>query len=105
MKADQFVQLTIAEAARSFQAGELSPVELTRACLERIEALEPKLNAFVTLLPELAVAEARAAEERLGRGKRLGPLDGMPFAIKDLYETKGIRTTAGSKILADYVPA
>ena len=105
MKADQFVQLTIAEAARSFQAGELSPVELTRACLERIEALEPKLNAFVTLLPELAVAEARAAEERLGRGKRLGPLDGIPFAIKDLYETKGIRTTAGSKILADYVPA
>ena len=104
MKADQLVQLTIAEAARSFQAGELSPVELTRACLERIEALGPKLNAFVTLLPELAMAEARAAEERLGRGKRRGPLDGIPFAIKDLYETKGIRTTAGSKILADYVP-
>jgi len=104
MKVDQLVQLSIAEAARSFQAGELSPVELTRACLERIEALEPKLNAFVTLLPEAALAEARAAEERLGRGKRLGPLDGVPFAIKDLYETKGIRTTAGSKILADYVP-
>ena len=105
MKADQLVQLTIADAARSFQAGELSPVELTRACLERIEALEPRLNAFVTLLPELAMAEARAAEERLSRGERLGPLDGIPFAIKDLYETKGIRTTAGSKILADYVPA
>jgi len=105
MKADQLVQLTIAEAARSFQAGELSPVELTRAYLERIEALEPKLNAFVTLLPEPAMAEARAAEGRLGRGQRLGPLDGIPFAIKDLYETKGIRTTAGSKILADYVPA
>ena len=105
MKADQLVQLTIAEAARFFQAGELSPVELTRAYLERIEALEPKLNAFVTLLPEVAVAEARAAERRLGGGKRLGPLDGIPFAIKDLYETKGIRTTAGSKILADYVPA
>ncbi len=104
MKADQLVQLTIAEAARSFQAGELSPTELTRACLERIEALDPKLNAFVTLLPEAAVAEAAEAERRLGRGKRLGPLDGIPFAIKDLYETKGIRTTAGSKILADYVP-
>ncbi len=104
MKADQLVQLTIAEAARSFQAGELSPLELTRACLERIEALEPKLNAFITLLPELAVAEARAAERRLGRGKRLGPLDGIPFAIKDLYQTKSIRTTAGSKILADYIP-
>jgi aspartyl-tRNA(Asn)/glutamyl-tRNA(Gln) amidotransferase subunit A len=105
MKADQLVQLTIAEAARSFEAGELSPVDLTRACLERIEALEPKLNAFVTLLPELAVTEARAAEQRLGGDKRLGPLDGIPFAIKDLYETRGIRTTAGSKILADYVPA
>jgi aspartyl-tRNA(Asn)/glutamyl-tRNA(Gln) amidotransferase subunit A len=105
MKADQLVQITIAGAARSFQAGELSPVELTRHYLERIEVLEPKLNAFVTLLPELATAEARAAERRLGRGKRLGPLDGIPFAIKDLYETKGIRTTAGSKILADYVPA
>jgi aspartyl-tRNA(Asn)/glutamyl-tRNA(Gln) amidotransferase subunit A len=105
MKADQLVQLTIAEAIRSFQAGDLSPLELTRACLERIEVLEPRLNAFVTLLPELAMAEARAAEERLSRGERFGPLDGIPFAIKDLYETKGIRTTAGSKILADYVPA
>ncbi len=105
MKADQLVKLTIAEAARCFQAGELSPTELTRACLERIEALDPKLNAFVTLLPEPATAEARAAERRLGQGKRLGPLDGIPFAIKDLYETKGIRTTAGSKILADHVPA
>jgi len=104
MKADQLVQLTIAEAARSFQAGELSPTELTRGCLERIEALDPKLNAFVTLLPETAVAEAAEAERRLGQGRRLGPLDGIPFAIKDLYETKGIRTTAGSKILADYVP-
>ena len=104
MKADQLVRLTIAEAARSFQAGELSPVELTRACLERIEALEPRLNAFITLLPETAMAEARTAEQRLGRGERLGPLDGIPFAIKDLYETKGIRTTAGSKILDDYVP-
>jgi len=105
MKADQLVQLTIAEAARSFQAGGLSPTELTRACLERIEALDPKLNAFVTLLPEQAMTEAAEAERRLGQGKRLGPLDGIPFAIKDLYETKGIRTTAGSKILADYVPA
>jgi aspartyl-tRNA(Asn)/glutamyl-tRNA(Gln) amidotransferase subunit A len=105
MKVDHLVQLTIAEAARSFQAGELSPVEITRACLERIEALEPKLNAFVTLLPETALAEARAAERRLGGGKRLGLLDGIPFAIKDLYETKGIRTTAGSKILADHVPS
>jgi aspartyl-tRNA(Asn)/glutamyl-tRNA(Gln) amidotransferase subunit A len=105
MKVDQLVQLSIARAVRSFQAGELSPAELTGACLERIEALDPKLNAFVTLLAEMAMAEARAAERRLAQGKRLGPLDGIPFAIKDLYETRGIRTTAGSEILADYVPA
>jgi aspartyl-tRNA(Asn)/glutamyl-tRNA(Gln) amidotransferase subunit A len=104
MKVNQLLQLSIAEAARSFQAGELSPAELTGACLERIEALDLKLNAFVTLLAETASAEARAAERRLAQGKRLGPLDGIPFAIKDLYETKGIPTTAGSKILADCVP-
>ncbi|MGQ9572902.1 MAG: amidase [Dehalococcoidia bacterium] len=105
MKADQIIGLTIAEAARSFERGELSPRELTGAYLERIEALEPKLNAFITVLPELAMAEAEAAEERLRQGRRLGPLDGIPFALKDLYETKGIRTTAGSKLLADHVPA
>jgi aspartyl-tRNA(Asn)/glutamyl-tRNA(Gln) amidotransferase subunit A len=105
MKVDQLVQLSIARAARSFRAGELSPTELTGACLERIEALDRKLNAFVTLLAETAMAEARAAERRLTQGNRLGPLDGIPFAIKDLYETRGIRTTAGSKILAGYVPA
>ncbi|MDP2948974.1 MAG: amidase, partial [Chloroflexota bacterium] len=104
-KGDQLAALTIAEAARAFAAGQLSPLELTRACLERIEALNPKLNAFITLLPEQALAEAEQAEARLARGQRLGPLDGIPFALKDLYETKGVRTTAASRILADYVPA
>ncbi len=103
-KGDQLASLTIGEAARAFAAGQLSPLELTRACLERIEALDPKLNAFITLLPEQALAEAGQAEARLARGQRLGPLDGIPFALKDLYETKGVRTTAASTILADYVP-
>ena len=104
MQLDQLTGLTIAEAARAFRTRELSPVELTRACLRRIEALDAKLNAFVTILPERALAEAQEAEDRLAAGRARGPLDGVPFALKDLFETAGIRTTAGAKILADYVP-
>jgi aspartyl-tRNA(Asn)/glutamyl-tRNA(Gln) amidotransferase subunit A len=104
MQVDQLTSLTIAEAARAFRARQLSPVELTRACLERIEALDGKLNAFVTVLPERALAEAAEAESRLSAGRARGPLDGIPFALKDLYETAGVRTTAGAKILADYIP-
>ncbi len=104
MPIDQLTALTIVEAAHAFRARELSPVELTRACLERIEALDGRLNAFITVLPERALAEAKEAEGRLARGEPRGPLDGIPFALKDLYETAGIRTTAGAKILADYVP-
>jgi len=104
MQLDQLTGLTITEAARAFRTRELSPVELTRACLRRIEALDGKLNAFVTVLPERALAEAQQAEDRLAAGRARGPLDGIPFALKDLFETAGIRTTAGAKILADYVP-
>jgi aspartyl-tRNA(Asn)/glutamyl-tRNA(Gln) amidotransferase subunit A len=104
MQVDQLTALTIAEAARAFRSRQLSPLELTRACLERIEALDGRLNAFITLLPERALAEARVAETRLAAGQTRGPLDGVPFPLKDLYETAGVRTTAGSKILADYVP-
>jgi len=104
MQVEQLTGLTIAEAARAFRARELSPVELTRASLERIEALDGRLNAFVTVLPDRALAEAREAEARLAAGQERGPLDGIPFALKDLYETAGVRTTAGAKILADHVP-
>jgi aspartyl-tRNA(Asn)/glutamyl-tRNA(Gln) amidotransferase subunit A len=96
--------LTIAEAARRMMRKELSPVELTQAALERISALNPRLNAFITVLEDRARAAAKAAELEMMSGQRRSPLHGIPIALKDLCATKGVRTTAGSKILRDYVP-
>ena len=95
---------SIREAAGLIKARKLSPVELTQACLDRIAEVEPKVQAFVTLLAEPALAAAREAEAAIGRGDYRGPLHGIPIALKDLYNTKGIRTTASSKVRADYVP-
>jgi aspartyl-tRNA(Asn)/glutamyl-tRNA(Gln) amidotransferase subunit A len=97
--------LTIAEASRLMMAKELSPVELTQAALQRISALNPPLNAFITLLEDRASADAKTAEQEMMSGQRRGPLHGIPIALKDLCATKGVRTTAGSKILRDYIPA
>jgi aspartyl-tRNA(Asn)/glutamyl-tRNA(Gln) amidotransferase subunit A len=97
--------LTIADAAVLIQRRELSPVELAQAHLERIEALEPRLNSFITVTADLALAQAAAAEEEIGRGLYRGPLHGIALALKDLYDTRGVRTTAGSSFLADNVPA
>jgi aspartyl-tRNA(Asn)/glutamyl-tRNA(Gln) amidotransferase subunit A len=96
--------LTIAEAARWMMRKELSPVELTQAALERISALNPRLNAFITVLEDRARAAAKAAEQEMMSGQRRGSLHGIPIALKDLCATKGVRTTAGSKILRDHVP-
>ena len=96
--------LTIAEASRLLSAKALSPVELTRACLDRAAALNPRLDAFLLLTEERAMADARASEARLARGEGRGPLDGIPIAHKDIYDTAGIRTTAHSRLLEDYVP-
>lgn len=83
----------------------ISPVELLDAVLERIERLNPELNAFITVAAERARADARRAEREIARGKNRGPLHGIPLPLKDNIETQGIRTTAGSKILTDFVPA
>src|SRR5947209_124535 len=96
--------LSIAEAAPRLASRDVSPVELTRACLERIDRLEPQINAFITVLADAALAEARAAEEEIGRGQYRGPLHGIPIAHKDLLSTRGVRTTAGSRVLRDFVP-
>jgi aspartyl-tRNA(Asn)/glutamyl-tRNA(Gln) amidotransferase subunit A len=95
---------TIAEAARLIAAKQLSPVELTRACLDRVQALDGKLHAFVHLTEERALAEARAAEAAIMAGGPKGPLHGIPIGLKDIVDTKGIPTTCQSKILQDNVP-
>lgn len=97
--------LTIHEAGPLLKSRKLSPVELTRAFLDRIEQLDGTLHAYITLLRDRALAEARAAETEILRGDYKGPLHGIPIALKDLYDTQGIRTTASSRVMADRVPA
>ena len=92
------------ELAAMIRTKRLSPVELTRAVLARIEALNPVLNAFCTPTPETALAEARRAEDAVMKGETLGPLHGVPYSIKDLAFTKGVRTMGGSHIFAARVP-
>ena len=96
---------TIAELAPRLRRKEVSPVELTRACLDRIEKLNPMLNAFITVTAESALAEARAAEIEISRGEWRGPLHGIPMAIKDLIDMAGTRTTAASAVFEHRVPA
>lgn len=96
--------LDLAEAARALSAGELSPVELTAACLERIAAQDARVNAFITVTADDAVRDARVAEADLARGEPCGPLCGVPIALKDLFDTAGVRTTAGSRFFSDRVP-
>jgi aspartyl-tRNA(Asn)/glutamyl-tRNA(Gln) amidotransferase subunit A len=101
---DEIAYTTIRELGARYRARQLSPVEVTRALLARIEKVDPTLHAFVTLTPDRALADARAAEEALRRGDDR-PLLGIPVAHKDIYLTHGIRTTGGSALLADWVPA
>jgi aspartyl-tRNA(Asn)/glutamyl-tRNA(Gln) amidotransferase subunit A len=92
------------ELADLIRTRRLSPVELMRATLERIEHSQPVLNAFITVAADAAMAQARTAEAAVQRGDRLGPLHGVPVAVKDLVPTAGIRTTWGSLIFKDHVP-
>ena len=96
--------LSIPEAAALIRSQRVSPVELTRAHLRRIETTEPVLNSFITLLADEALERAGMAEREIAGGEYRGPLHGIPVGLKDLYYTKGIRTTMGTKILRDFVP-
>jgi aspartyl-tRNA(Asn)/glutamyl-tRNA(Gln) amidotransferase subunit A len=109
MTENQLTWLSLVEATDLIRRGEISPIELTAAHLERIQALDKKLNSFITITAEAAMNQARQAEQELRRdsipvSKPLGSLHGVPITLKDLYETRGVRTTAGSKFFAEYTP-
>jgi aspartyl-tRNA(Asn)/glutamyl-tRNA(Gln) amidotransferase subunit A len=95
---------TIAEVSLRIRRKEVSPVELTRQCLDRIEKLDPALNTFITVMRESALAEAQAAEAEIIRGDWRGPLHGIPVALKDIIDTAGVRTTAASELYQNRVP-
>jgi aspartyl-tRNA(Asn)/glutamyl-tRNA(Gln) amidotransferase subunit A len=96
--------LTIRQIGERLKRRELSPVELTGAILDRAERLDGPLNAFITISREQALAQARSVEKAILAGHDLGPLHGVPISLKDLYQTVGVKTTGGSKILADWAP-
>ena len=104
MTTSELCYLTITEAAAGLRAKRFSPVELTKACLERIESIDGKLHSFITVTGALALEQARQAEQALYSGKDRGPLHGIPIALKDLYATKGIRTTCHSAVLENWIP-
>ena len=97
-------ELSLEEAAALVRARKVSPVDLVEACLRRIAAVEPTLNAFITVTADVARAQARVAENEIASGRYRGALHGIPVAVKDLFATAGIRTTAGSRILRDWIP-
>ena len=96
--------LSAADQGRLMRARKLSPVELVRACLERIERYDGILRAYITVCAEQALAQAKEAEREIAAGGYRGPLHGIPFGVKDQLCTKGIKTTLGSRIMADHVP-
>jgi len=96
---------TIAECGRRIAAGEVSPVELTEAALARAAALNDKLCAFIEITADRARAAARRAEREIAGGRRRGPLHGVPYGLKDIYDAMGLRTTAHSRLLLDNVAA
>jgi len=97
--------LTVAEMIRQFQRRKLSPVTLMESILQRIDLLEPSLQAWVTMDRQGLLQEARRCHEEIIRGKMRGPLHGIPIGVKDIFYTSGMKTTAGSKIFADFIPA
>src|SRR5947207_1010126 len=97
-------QLGLSEASQLVRSKKVSPVELTHECLNRIERLNSKLNAFITVTAESALAEARQAEAEIQHDGWRGPLHGIPIALKDLVDTAGVRTTAASGVFKDRVP-
>lgn len=105
MSADELCRMSATELAAAIRARRVSPVEVTKAVLARIERLNPRLNAYCTVTADAALEAARAAEQTLAQGRPLGPLHGVPVSVKDTILTAGVRTTRGSKLYANYIPA
>ena len=103
MSNQELLKLTISELAPKIKVHEVSPVEITEACLTQIERLQPDINSFITILSNQARQRAKELERSLVHGEYLGPLHGIPIGIKDNLATRNIRTTIGSKIFADYL--
>lgn len=97
-------EMSIAQAAELLRRKQISPVELTTACLDRIEQLNPTINAFITVMHDSALAQARKAEDEIQAGSWRGPLHGIPIGLKDLIDTAGVKTTCGSALFRDRVP-
>jgi len=101
---ESILEISIMEMALRIRRKEISPVEIVQQTLERIESLSSRLNSFITVMGEQALADARIAEREIQQGNNRGRLHGLPVAIKDIFATRGVRTTAGSKILSRWVP-
>ena len=98
------VEISLAETSDLLRRKKISPVELSEACLARIEQLNPSINAFITVMHDSALAQAREAENEIQRGNWRGPLHGIPIGLKDLIDTAGVKTTCGSALFKDRVP-
>lgn len=101
---NDILYMSITEIGQLYRRRELSPVDLVKAALDRLDQVEGKLNAFITVLRQQALADAQTAEKNLREGRDLGPLHGIPFSLKDIFDTAGIRTTAGSRHWDNRVP-
>ncbi len=104
MTGADLLNTTIFQVSRSIREGQLSPVELTQACIEQSERVDPILKAFTTMTPEYAIQRAQQAEKEISSGKYRGPLHGIPYTLKDVIATQGIRTTFGNPRMIDFKP-
>ena len=103
MSISDLMSMTIAETGAAMRAGQISPTELTQACLDHIGRYDSQINSFLTVLTKEALDRAKRAEAEIASGNAQGPFHGIPYAVKDIYNTKGIRTTIGSSVFQDNV--